>query len=82
VKRFLITYDLLRPGQNYEKLFPALQRIGAVRVLYSTWVVRGNWSAKQLCDYVYQVVDANDRILVTEMGDWAAWNAMADINKV
>jgi CRISPR/Cas system-associated endoribonuclease Cas2 len=80
---YLVTYDLNKPGQDYQSLFAALQRLGAKRVLYSTWVLRSTqYSAKQIFDYLLTHIDAGDRLLVTPMGDWSSWNSMTDINTI
>ncbi len=81
---FLITYDLNRPGQNYHQLIAALTQMGAKRVLLSTWVLRRSGvSAGQIRDALRgHLIDQNDRLLVTVMGDWASWLAMVDINQV
>ena len=39
-------------------------------------------SSAQVRDWIRQHTDANDRILVTPLSDWAAWNVMDDINLI
>jgi hypothetical protein len=83
--RYLISYDLHRPGQNYDAVIKAMNDLGAVRVLLSQWAVRrANTSANALRDHLVRYVDANDRILVVSIdsGDWASWNAMVDLNTI
>jgi hypothetical protein len=82
--KYLISYDLLTPGKNYDTLIAALTRMGARRVLLSQWVVRSSSTAIALRDHVKTLVDRNDRVLVTGMNEnaWAAVNSMADINQV
>ena len=66
--RYLISYDLMAPGKDYKPLWKALGEIGAVRVLESEWSVNhSNTTPLQLANYCLQYMDANDRILVTEM---------------
>ena len=38
MRPYSITYDLDKPGQNYEQLISRLRRRGAVRVEYSQWL--------------------------------------------
>ena len=38
--RYLISYDLMKPGKNYDALWAALKEIGAKRVLESEWLVK------------------------------------------
>ena len=79
---YLISYDLDKPGQKYDQLIDALQKRGAQKILLSAWGLRTTSSSVQVRDWVRQYTDANDRILVTPLSDWAAWNAMNDINLI
>jgi hypothetical protein len=79
---FMVSYDLLKPGQDYTTLFAALEKLGAKRVLLSTWALRGNYTCAQLRDHLTRFIDANDRLLVCQVSDWAGRNLMSDINKV
>jgi hypothetical protein len=36
---YLISYDLVAPGKEYPPLLDTLKRLGAVKVLYSEWLV-------------------------------------------
>jgi hypothetical protein len=68
--RYLISYDLMAPGKNYEPLWAELRRLGAVSSLASVWV--GNFvntSPKAIGDHFLKFMDANDRIFVTEVPD-------------
>lgn len=75
---YLITYDLVQPGRNYQRLFDLLISWGAKRALLSTWVLKSTKSLDvgAMRDELKRFIDANDRLLVTEMGIWAACSAM------
>lgn len=77
--RYLISYDLLAPGKDYKPLWDALYSIGAVRVLDSEWTVtRHNTTPLLVAQYCAKFMDANDRLLVTEMPDnYAHMNLIA-----
>jgi hypothetical protein len=79
---YLISYDLDKPEQNYDRLIDALIKHGAKNILLSAWGLRTTSSSVQVRDWVRQYTDVNDRILVTPLSDWAAWNAMNDINLI
>lgn len=80
--RYVISYDLRKPGQDYQSLFNALETIGAKRVLKSQWCVRyNNTTARKLCDYCRGFMDSNDRILVVAI-DGTGWAANSLINKI
>lgn len=73
---YMVSYDLNRPGQDYTALIQALEQIGAVKVLYSQWILRTTYSAEQLRNYLWQFMDGNDSLLVTRLSGEAAWIGM------
>jgi len=80
--RYLITYDLCKPGQYYTNLWSALSRLGAKRGCESVWIVRSTVNAEAIRNYLQQYIDRNDRLLVTEMGGWASFNTMTNISQI
>lgn len=83
--RYVISYDLLRPGRDYERLWAALRGLGAQRILQSQWVVRRNGTtAGAIRDNLQALIDANDRLLVTclDSENWVSWNLMVNPNDV
>lgn len=73
-RKILVSYDLIQPGQNYTRLIQGLERAGATKVLYSAFVVKTNWTAAQVRDWAMKLIDRNDKVLVTEVSDWASYN--------
>lgn len=68
--RYLVSYDLLAPGKDYKPLWDALGQLGAVRVLESEWTLNhSNTTPLLIAQYLEKEMDANDRLLVTEMPD-------------
>ena len=83
--RYLISYDLDSPGQNYDAVIGALRSVGAERVLLSQWVVRwNNTSAVNVRTWLWSQMDRNDRLLVVclDSADWAGMNLMVDPNTI
>ena len=83
--RYIISYDLVAPGRDYQTLWNELARMGAQRVLQSQWAVRRvETSAAGLRDHFRQFIDSNDRLLVTclDSSDWASLNAITDPNNI
>jgi hypothetical protein len=76
---YLISYDLMTPGKDYKDLWAALRAIDAVRVLESEWMTRSqNTTPIEIANYCLKFMDANDRILVTEVSsNYAYRNLMA-----
>ena len=80
--RYIISYDLNRPGQNYPDLWNELRSFNAQRVLQSQWVfVRMNTDAAQLREHFKQFLDRNDRLLITclDNNNWASWSLVSSI---
>jgi hypothetical protein len=74
-----ISYDLRRPGQDYESLHEAIKRLGTWwHHLESTWVVVTNMSATQVRDALTRELDANDKILVVRSSSEGAWRGFND----
>ena len=78
---FLITYDLKAPGRNYDRLH---QLLGTTwqgkRIAESVWLAELKGPAPAVRDLVQSMTDANDRLVVIELGrsfDWAATRALA-----
>ena len=75
----LISYDLVNPGQDYQKVYDAIQSYGGwCHVMDSTWVVsQAGITAAGVRDKVSAATDANDKILCVDVtNDSAAWIAL------
>ncbi len=69
--KILITYDLHAPEKNYEDLTNAIQKNGkAKRILDSVWVVRTHLLPNEFAKQLQNLIDADDKLFVTQMGDW------------
>ena len=73
---YLISYDLDKPGQDYPRLITELERLGAVKVLYSEWILRSTSSAKEIRDWLKSFIDSNDMLLVVALTGEAAWTSL------
>ena len=72
---YWIGYDLDKPGQDYSDLISRLQQLGARRILKSDWLLpHNNTNPGAIRDDLGRFLDANDRILVSEQKNSAAWN--------
>lgn len=75
-----ISYDLDKPGQDYPRLVKELERLGAVRVLYSEWIFRSTSSAVEIRDWLQSFIDSNDMLLVVALTGEAAWTGLMVTN--
>lgn len=72
---YLIGYDLDKPDQNYKELFKAIEAIGGSywHCLDSTWIVKSNLTAIQLCNSLSKHIGSSDKLLVAALSKDAAW---------
>ena len=66
---YLISYDLNKPGQDYQTLFSAIEQIsnGYTRCLKSVWLINTNLNADQIVQKLLRYIDENDRLLVAKV---------------
>jgi RNase P/RNase MRP subunit p30 len=76
VKKYLISYDLDKPGKDYHRLIKELERLGALKVLYSEWILRTTNSASEVRDYLKTFTDSNDMLLIVALTGEAAWTSL------
>ena len=83
---FVVSYDLNRPAQQYERLQNVLEHeLQGRRVLLAQWAVRSNWNARALLAYLRPaLIDANDRLLVMDRDslDWAGINLVTRLEQI
>jgi len=76
MRTYLVSYDLDKPDQDYHKLIKELERLGAVKILYSEWIMKGDWTAVQLRDHLRSFIGASDMLLVAGLTGEAAWTSL------
>ena len=74
--RYLVSYDLDKPGQDYPRIISELERLGGIKILYSEWIVRVSWTAAELRDHLRNFIDSNDMLLVVALTGEAAWTTL------
>ncbi len=80
---YWIGYDLDKPGQDYSDLIARLKELSAVRVLKSDWLLgHNNTNPKEIRDDLTRFLDSNDRIMVAELRNNAAWRNLLATNEV
>lgn len=71
---YLVSYDLMSPGQDYKKLHEYLRSFDTrSKPLESLWVIKTTLTAAELRDGVATHVDSNDKVLVVKSGSFGAW---------
>jgi hypothetical protein len=76
MSKMLVSYDLRKPGRNYQPLYARLDAWGAKRVLESVWIMTANATEEEVRDDLLKYMDANDGILVVGLNGAAAWSSV------
>jgi hypothetical protein len=71
----LVTYDLKKPGRNYEPVWNYLKKFTYCKGLESVWLLDTTLSTQQVRDGLQGLVDGNDRLFVVRLQrDWHSYN--------
>ena len=72
----LISYDLCKPGQNYNGLYDAIKELSGfwAHPVESVWLVDTNIPTSEVRDILKKHMDSNDKLLVVQLGlAWATY---------
>lgn len=71
---YMVSYDLMMPGQNYDDLINELKAFpNWCHCLDSTWVIKSSLPASQVRDKLKPHLDSNDKLIVAKLSGEAAW---------
>ncbi len=73
--RYLISYDLNKQGQAYPALTKQLTELGAVKVLFSEWLLVASSSTSDIYTAIKTTMDDNDSLLVVALTGEATWTS-------
>ncbi|MFP2961850.1 CRISPR-associated protein Cas2 [Myxococcus sp. 1LA] len=77
----MISYDLSKPGQNYEGLYAAIKSYrNWAHPVESVWLIETPNNAAQVRDHLAQYMDANDTLVVLMASrEWATKGVSTDV---
>ena len=75
---YLITYDLCKPGQNYDDLIKAIKTYSWCKVAESAWVITSSKTSVEIRDHLKSKIDKNDVLFVAKLNGEAAWCGASD----
>ena len=71
----LVTYDLRKPGRNYQRVYDYLKKFTYCKGMESVWLLDTTTTCKKIRDDLESLVDSNDIIFVVKITrDWASFN--------
>lgn len=76
----IISYDLYKPGQGYEKVIAVIKTLGNwAKVHQSLWYVKSNYSASEASGKVWAAMDSSDTLFVVDAtSNTASWYNLSD----
>ena len=80
---YVVTYDLLTPGQDYTNLYKRIKAAGTTwcHPLESTWFIVSTKTSKELRDFIRVELDRNDKLFIGKLTGQAAWFKLGKSNK-
>ena len=73
MSRYIITYDLSKPGRNYDDLYQRINSYGTwAKIAESSWAIVTDQTTVAVRDYLKPALDSNDKLLVGLLGT-SAW---------
>ena len=76
---YIVSYDLSKPGQNYEKVLKEIKKFsGWARLGGSAYVVLSDNSTVEVRDAIAKALDSNDKLFVGTIKAPAAWTGLTD----
>ena len=76
---YIVTYDLVEPGQRYEELIQLIKQGGIwARLGGSAYLIESNFTAVEIRDRYKTVLDVNDKLYVGQVITPAAWTGMSE----
>lgn len=75
---YLISYDIYeKDAFEYEKLWARLRELGAIKILYSEWLLKdAAGKADDIYAEIAPLTQSKDRLLVQEVTSDAAWDKL------
>ncbi len=79
---YSISYDLNKPGQQYQALYDAIISVSATysRPLLSLWIVESSLTSEAIARRLAQHMDQDDKLLVMKASpDWVGYGLASKI---
>lgn len=78
----IVSYDLNRPGKDYDRLIGAIKAFPNAKVSDSCWIVGTGKDAVALYDDLRRHVDAGDALFVGTLAHGTKWGNCEDQAKI
>lgn len=79
--KYIINYDLKKPGRNYDDLYKVLSTYSYIHPMESCWIIKSSESEASIRDKLKATLDTNDKLLVSALNGWASYNlSLSEVN--
>ena len=79
MNNYIISYDLSKPGRNYDSLIQRIKSYGSwARLGGSAYIIQSIDSAVDVRNYLTEVLDGNDSLFVGAISAPAAWSGLGE----
>ena len=75
--RYIVTYDLSKPGRDYPELYKRIKSYSWTQITESTYAVVSDKTSKEIWDHLEGALDGNDTLLVGPLGRPCSWIGLA-----
>lgn len=81
-KNFFIAYDLLKPGQQYDRMEEGIKKVCTwyMKLQYSLYYIRSEYTASEIYDTLRSYQDANDKLAVIQASN-AVVSSLSDAQR-
>lgn len=77
---YIVTYDLIEPGQRYQELIDMIKKKGPwAKLGESAYLIKSDLTPVQLRDVFKSALDGNDKLYVGQVNAPAAWAGLSDV---
>lgn len=77
---YVINYDLITPGKNYEELYKAIKSYGIwAHPLESCWLICTSSTSEEVYKKLSVYLDSNDKILIIKSGIVGMWKGLPQV---
>lgn len=79
MKSYLVACELNRPGKSYPEVSRAFETFARIwHHLESVWIVKTDWTAREVRNHLKPHIDSSDKLLVVELTGEGAWSGFND----
>lgn len=75
---YIITYDLINPGQKYDDIKDIISNLSSayIHLQKSVWLIKSSETPDSICSKIRTVIDNNDELFICELKhNYQGWHS-------